>query len=178
MEEKKKDMKEEAIKSTVGEKENNLYEDEYNISAFDDSTELEAFGTSAEKIFKTKYSVQKTNYISANGDIRDNYAVAFLTQINGVKFKNVLRVTPRKKGGNNLRDIMRLIMEVPGEHKLEIVKTTNRSDTGTNIIYSMRVSCLTDEGVPFVCPIEPVGVSDKAIWENFKRQLIARGELE
>lgn len=178
MEEKKKDIKEEVLKSAAEGNKPYEDEDEYNISAFDENTEPEVFGTSAEKVFKTKYSVQKTNYISANGDIRDNYAIAFLTQINGTKFKNVLRVTPRKKGGNNLREIMKLIMETPIEHKLEIVKTTNRSDTGTSIIYSMRVSCLTDEGVPFVCPIEPVGVSDKAIWENFKRQLIARGELE
>ena len=69
-------------------------------------------------------------------------------------------------------------MGTPGEHKLEITRTVNSSDSGTTVIYGMQVSCVADEGFEFVCPLEPVGVADKAIWENFKRQLKARGDIK
>lgn len=185
MEEKKNAVKEEKVNEVkaeekvkaVSEIKEGEYEDEYNVSAFDDS-ESGGAGSSTQKVFTTKYSIQKTPYTMASGEIKDNYAIAFLTSINGTKIKSVLRITPRKKGGSNLQEVMKLIMSTPGEHKLEITKTVNRSDNGTTIIYGMQASCLTDEGVPFICPLEPVGVADKAIWENFKRQLAARGDIE
>lgn len=151
--------------------------DEYEISAFDDDNTVLA-SQSTEQVFKTKYSIQKTNVTVSSGEIKENYAIAFLTKLGGKDYKSVLRIRPRRKGGTNLEELAKLVMSMPVEHKLEIVEKTITGDRGMSKTYSMRMSCLTDEGVLFTCPLEPVGVSDTAIWENFRRQVFARGDIE
>ena len=157
----------------------NEVEDEYSVSAFDDEDDRASAISHTEKLFKTKYPIQ-TVQRNVNGAVRDNYAVAFLTSIGGQKVRSVLRVMTNKKGGENLRSLMKVVMSSPGTHNLEILKRTfrNASTNETTTVYSMQVSCVSDEGVPFTCPLTPVGPADTAIWENLKRQLIARGELE
>lgn len=152
--------------------------DEYSVNAFGEENSM-AHITSTEKLFTTKYPVQQVNVPGANGVVYENYAVAFLVTIGGNKVRQVLRL--RAKGGSKAsRELMNIVMSVPGEHKLEIIKRTMRDNsTGqSNHVYSMQVSCMTDDGFPMVSPLEPVGVSDKAVWENFKKQLIARGDIE
>ena len=153
--------------------------DEYSVSAFDDEEDNALAVSNTEKLFKTKYPVQKIDR-EINGKIHENYAVAYLSSIGGQKIRNVLRLKTNLKGGDNLRELMKVVMASPGSHNLEVLKRTfkNNNSNETTTVYSMQVSCTTDEGVSFVCPLEPVGVADKAIWENLKRQLIARGELE
>lgn len=156
----------------------NVYVDEYSVSAFDEN---ESNGTvlEGEKLFETKYKIQKTQVIGANGNVYDNYAIAYLVSVAGTQQRQIIRIRP-KGGSKTLIQNMSLIMSIPGDHKLEILKRSMRdSKTGAvTHLYSMQVSCKTDEGVSFVCPLEPVATADKAIWENFKKQLVARGDLD
>ncbi len=131
-----------------------------------------------EKNFKTRYNIQSRDYVAGNGTIHKNYAIGFKIRIGDRELQNALRIRPKRKGGAAMEAMMEAIMSTPGEHKLEIKRTSMRVDGVTNVIYSMFASTLTDEGILYSCPLEPVGESDKAILENFKRQLIARGELE
>lgn len=183
MSENKNNVKEE-IKKEADVKEElkvsgNEIEDEENVSAFEDEEDKNSRSLSqTERLFTTKYPVQ-TIQREVRGVMVDNYAIAFLVSINGQKVRNVLRIKTNNKGGENLRSLMKVVMASPGAHNLEILKRTfKNSSNETTSIYSLQVSCLTDDGVQIVCPLEPVGVADKAIWENLKRQLIARGELE
>ena len=177
MDEKKNVAKEEKANEAKNAEQVTVNDDEYNVSAFDDESGV-ATSHTTEVVYKTRYTIQKTNVIVGSGETKENYAIAFLTKLAGQDYKSVLRIRPRRKGGTNLEDLAKLIMSLPVEHKLEIVEKTITGDRGTSKTYSMRMSCLTDEGVPFVCPLEPVGVSDTAIWENFRRQIFARGDYE
>ena len=176
-ENKKNDAVEKEIGSSATVNEN-VYVDEYSVSAFDEN---ESGGTvfEGEKLFETKYKIQKTQVMGANGSVYDNYAIAYLVSVACKQVRQIIRLRP-KGGTKPLIENMKLIMSIPGEHKLEILKRSMRdSKTGAvTHLYSMQVSCNTDEGVSFVCPLEPVAAADKAIWENLKKQLVARGDLD
>ena len=183
----KNNVKEEVKNNVVDESKNeqkiieNEVVDEYAISAFDDDEADSGVSIStSEELFVTKYPVQKVSRPDGKGGAYENYAIAFITHIGGNACRNVLRICPNKKGGKALRSIASTIMSAQGEHKLEILKRTFRDNktNATNSVYSMQISCLTDEGVPFICPLTPVGEADKAIFELFKKQLIARGDIK
>ena len=178
MEEKKNVAREEKANEAKSAAQVTVNDDEYNVSAFDENDDISVVSHSNENTYRTKYTIQKTNVMVASGQIKENYAVAYITKIGGQDYKSVLRIRPSRKGGTSLEEIAKLIMSLPVEHKLEIVERTTTSDRGTTKTYSMRMSCLTDDGITYTCPLEPVGVSDRAIWENFRRQIFARGDYE
>ena len=146
--------------------------DEYNVDAFGE-TKI-ASNIEDEKEFVTKYPIQCAN---ENGKVY--FAVAFLVSIGGKKIPQRFRLKG-KGGGKDANKTVQDVLDAPGAHNLEVVKRCIR-DSNTNrssVFYSIQTSCVTDEGFKMVAPLEPSFPSDKAIWENLKRQLIARGDIE
>lgn len=167
--------KENVTSPTVNE---NDYVDEYSLNAFEDASIAGVFHTS-EKLFVTKYPIQSAEVVDEKGTKHMNYAIAYLVSINGGQKRQKFRVRP-KGGSSVLIEDMKTIMSTPGPHPLEIVKRTMRDSKSGAITstYSLQASCVTDDGVRFVCPLEPVFTPDKASWENFKRIRIARGDID
>ena len=170
----------------------NELKNEANILPTEDYNDLDdefvdAFGSESsnsrtmdsEKVFTTKYPVQKGKPTYSNGKEYQNYAVAFRITINGEKRPMVILVRA-KGGGEKASSLLDSVMSSKGDHKLEIVKRTMR-DTQTNRvnhIYSMQVSGVTDEGFPLSCPLDPAYQADKSIFANFRIMLQNRGDIE
>ncbi len=154
----------------------NDFEEDTTLSAFED-TESGGIVSQAVNKVVTKYPIQTRAVMSDSGKVYDNYAIAFGLVIGGQRNVQVLRIRPKRKGGAELAERMKLIMSVEGTHNLEITRTEMTIDGRKNVSYSMSASCFTDSGIMFSCPLEPVGEADKALWDTFKLLLISRGEL-
>ena len=181
MEEKKNIAREEksAVKEEKQEKNSNQLEmvGEYNINENVEETDSDSSNSrEVSKVIRTRFSIQKTKKDDGDKEY-ENFVIAALLPLNGKMVQNPIRVIPKRKGGNALKEVFKNIMEVPEKHYLEVVKTISENNGIKNIFYSMQVSCKTDSGVPYTCPLEPVGVYDKAAWENLKAQLIHTNEI-
>ena len=150
---------------------------EYNVN--DDSQEKNSDSSNSYedvKVIPTRFSIQRTT--STVGDKEfENFVIATLIPLNGKMVQNPIRVTPKRKGGNALKQVFENIMNTSEKRYLEVVRTISENNGKKNIFYSMQVSCKTDNGVPYSCPLEPVGVYDKTAWENLKIQLIHAEEI-
>ena len=152
--------------------------DEEFVDAFE-SENSNARIIDSEKVFLTKYPVQRGKPSVVNGKSIENYAVGFMVTINGEKIPHVMHLRA-KGGGENGAKLLNNVMSCKGEHKLEIVKRSMRDSktNQVNHIYSMQVSGTTDEGYLLVSPLEPLFTVDKSIFANFKTMLLHRGCIE
>lgn len=160
----------------------NVSEAEGVIDIFAQMREREESNVTSEgqiKIYKTGIPVQYYQSTATNGTKYDNYGIGFPITVNGQKVAQVMNLIPSEKR-KPLYDSLAAIMNRPGDHNLEIVRTTmTNSDTrAKSYIYSMQVSCLSDEGFEFTCPLRAASRADSAVFENLKRMLIAKGVLE